>query len=206
MQAEEINKHPKLSLVFSRAFKLEHAKIMSSATTSEDTPHELEEGLTRKKWSGKKIVLIALPILLLAIGGGAAAVLGVFNSATPEEIAAKKAEEEKKAAEEADKDKTIVYVDIPDILVNLSGTQGRGRFLKLSISLEVKGEKHAEDLKQKLPRITDNFQLYLREMRVEDLSGSAGVFMLKEELLRRVNTEIAPERVEDVLFKEILVQ
>ena len=57
-----------------------------------------------------------------------------------------------------------------------------------------------------MPRIIDNFQVYLRELRVEDLRGSGGIYRLREELLARVNAASAPVRVKDVLFKEMLVQ
>ena len=57
-----------------------------------------------------------------------------------------------------------------------------------------------------LPRIIDQFQTYLRELRAEDLRGSAGVMRLKEELLRRVNLAVAPTPVRDVLLKEMIVQ
>jgi flagellar protein FliL len=57
-----------------------------------------------------------------------------------------------------------------------------------------------------MPRVIDNFQVYLRELRVEDLRGSAGVYRLREELLVRVNSAAAPVKVRDVLFKEMLVQ
>ena len=52
----------------------------------------------------------------------------------------------------------------------------------------------------------DNFQVYLRELRPEELSGTKGIFRLKEELLVRVNNAVHPARVYDILFKEILVQ
>jgi flagellar protein FliL len=57
-----------------------------------------------------------------------------------------------------------------------------------------------------MPRIIDNFQVYLRELRVEDLRGSGGIYRLREELLTRVNAATAPAKVVDVLFKEMLVQ
>ena len=57
-----------------------------------------------------------------------------------------------------------------------------------------------------IPRMVDIFQTYLREVRPSDLNGSAGMFRLKEELTRRVNSTIAPHQVSAVLFKEILVQ
>ena len=54
--------------------------------------------------------------------------------------------------------------------------------------------------------MVDNFQVYLRELRVEDLRGSAGIYRLREELLARVNSAVRPTKVKDVLFKEMLVQ
>jgi flagellar protein FliL len=57
-----------------------------------------------------------------------------------------------------------------------------------------------------MPRVVDQFQSYLRELRVDDLHGSAGVLRLKEELLRRINVAAAPYPVKDVLLKEMIVQ
>jgi len=54
--------------------------------------------------------------------------------------------------------------------------------------------------------MADQIQTYLRELRVSDLNGSAGLFRLKEELTRRVNTVISPSQVNAVLFKEIVIQ
>src|SRR5690606_8356577 len=93
----------------------------------------------------------------------------------------------------------VVYVDLPDILVNLKSTDRNSSFLKLSIALEVSGEAQADAIRKQMPRIADSFQVYLRELRIDDLSGSAGMFRLKEELLRQVNTTIAPFRINDVL-------
>ena len=57
-----------------------------------------------------------------------------------------------------------------------------------------------------LPRIEDQFQVFTRELRTTDLEGSAGVYRLKEELLKRVNIAIYPAKIDAVLFKEILIQ
>jgi flagellar FliL protein len=43
-------------------------------------------------------------------------------------------------------------------------------------------------------------------LRIEDLQGSAGLLRLREELLTRVNSSVKPAKVNDVLFKEMLVQ
>jgi flagellar protein FliL len=99
------------------------------------------------------------------------------------------------------------YVEVPDMLVNLAGAPGeRVQFLKMKLVLEVKEEKLAEAIKPSLPRVTDIFQTYLRELRPSDLNGSAGLFRLKEELTRRVNLAVMPYQVSAVLFKEVVVQ
>src|SRR5216683_2220601 len=108
---------------------------------------------------------------------------------------------------EAQASKPPVFVDVPDMLVNLVGAPGeRVQYLKVKIVLEVKEEKQVETIKPSLPRVTDLFQTYLRELRPSDLNGSAGLFRLKEELTKRVNSAVSPNQVSAVLFKEVLVQ
>jgi flagellar FliL protein len=103
--------------------------------------------------------------------------------------------------------KPPVFLEVPDMLVNLSGSPGeRVQYLKVRIVLEVKEERQLEAIKPAMPRLTDIFQIYLRELRAGDLNGSAGLFRLKEELTRRVNTVISPSQVNAVLFKEIVIQ
>jgi len=101
--------------------------------------------------------------------------------------------------------KPVVFYDLPEMTVNLS-TDGRTTYLKVRIALEVENRAMIEQIEPYLPRILDAFQIYLRELRPADLEGSAGLFRLKEELLRRINLSVYPAKVEGVLFKEILVQ
>jgi flagellar basal body-associated protein FliL len=98
------------------------------------------------------------------------------------------------------------FFDIPDIIVNIQTPDSAPAFLKLSVSLELDKAEAKAAIEPVLPRIIDQFQTYLRELRVEDIRGSAGVMRLKEELLRRVNLAVAPTPVRDVLLKEMIVQ
>jgi flagellar FliL protein len=108
---------------------------------------------------------------------------------------------------EAPPPKPPAYLDVPDMLVNLVGVPGeRVQYLKVKLVLELKEEKQVEAIKPTLPRVTDIFQTYMRELRPSDLTGSAGLFRLKEELTRRVNAAVSPNQVNAVLFKEIVVQ
>jgi flagellar FliL protein len=99
-----------------------------------------------------------------------------------------------------------VFYDLPEILVNLSQQDKRSQFLKLKIALELSDREASSALQPVLPRVLDTFQIYLRELRTDDLEGSAGIYRLKEELLRRVNLAIRPHKVDRILFKEIIVQ
>ncbi len=99
-----------------------------------------------------------------------------------------------------------VFVDMPDMLVNLTAAADRPKYLKVKIALEVVDEKTAEQVKPLLPRVIDSFQTHLREMRPEDLDGSAGMYRLKEELLRRINQAVFAAKVDAILFKELLLQ
>jgi flagellar protein FliL len=103
--------------------------------------------------------------------------------------------------------KPAVFVDMPEVLVNLSNAGSeRTQYLKVKVVLELPDEKLSEEIKPEMPRIMDTFQTYLRELRPTDLDGSAGLYRLKEELTKRVNIAIAPNKVNAVLFKEIIVQ
>ena len=99
-----------------------------------------------------------------------------------------------------------VFYDLPDMTVNLSASPERPQYLRVKITLEAEDDALIEALKPVMPRVIDAFQVHLRELRMTDLEGSAGIFRLREELTRRVNIAIAPNRIRAVLFKEIVVQ
>jgi flagellar FliL protein len=143
-----------------------------------------------------KFKLMVMIVGVLAVLGVGAATWFFFFRHPAEEMHA----EEPKA-------KPPVFVEVPDMMVNLAGAPGeRVQYLRVKVVLEVKEEKQVEEIKPTMPRVTDIFQTYLRELRPADLSGSAGLFRLKEELTRRVNAAVAPIKVSAVLFKEIVVQ
>ena len=140
----------------------------------------------------KLIVTAVTVVLLMLVGGGT---WFFFFRGHAEEVHAEAVV------------KPPVFIEVPDMLVNLVGQPGeRVQYLKVKVVLEVKEQKEAELIKPTMPRVTDIFQTYLRELRSSDLNGSAGLFRLKEELTRRVNAAISPAEVSAVLFKEIVIQ
>ena len=99
-----------------------------------------------------------------------------------------------------------IYFELKEFLVNLNSAGKQTSFLKMVVTLELPTVTSKAAVEANMPRIVDAFQVYLRELRTEDLRGSAGIQLLREELLLRINKIIAPEKVNDILFKEIIVQ
>jgi len=99
-----------------------------------------------------------------------------------------------------------VFYDLPDMTVNLAASPERPQYLRVKITLEADNKEIIDAVKPVMPRVVDAFQVHLRELRATDLEGSAGLYRLREELTRRVNLAIAPNRIRAVLFKEIMVQ
>jgi flagellar FliL protein len=164
---------------------------------TEGAPAEGEAAAAKKKSPLLLILMIVVPVLLL--GGGGAAAYFLFFAKKDDAAVAK--------AEEAKPPKPAVFYNLPELLVNLNGGQGRrSSFLKISLSLELSDPADIQRVEAVLPRVIDAFQTYLRELRPEDLRGSAGLYRLREELLARVNTSAQPAKVNDVLFKEMLLQ
>jgi flagellar FliL protein len=169
---------------------------MAAKAKEADTDEQATEGGGEASGSKRKLPLkliaIAAAGAVLVIGGGTAAYMMLGGSKPHADVA------------EA---KPAVFVDLPEVLVNLSNTTGdRTQYLKVKVVLEVPNQELMLQITPIMPRIMDTFQTYLRELRPTDLDGSAGLYRLKEELTRRVNTAIAPNKVNAVLFKEIIVQ
>ena len=144
----------------------------------------------------KKLIMIGGAVLLLAAGGGGYVLMK------------KPAGEGHGDAAMAEMKKPVVFLEVREMMINLSNDPGQDkpRFAKVKVSLELKDAKVESEVKPLMPRIEDTFQVYMRELRVSDLSGSAGLYRLREELLRRVNVAIHPARAEAVLFKDVIVQ
>ncbi len=172
----------------------------------------------------KKMAIIGGLVALLLIGGGA----GAYFTGALDGLLGKKKNAEATAEGEAvaggkgeaavGKDgkvdpkakgatgNQVVFYDLPEMLVDLTGDPRKRTFLKIRVSLELNATSEVPSLEAVLPRIIDSFQSYLRELRIDDLQGDEGIYRLREELLLRVNQAIQPTKVKDVLFKEMLLQ
>ena len=164
-----------------------------------------EDDESSDKPGGKKKLIIIAVVLLLAIGGIAAAYFTGLLQPIIELITGEEATKEEEEEKKVDKE-NAVFFPLEELIVNLNAGGRNSTFLKIRVSLELADGGDISRIESVMPRIMDNFQVYLRELRIEDLKGSAGMYRLREELLTRVNAAAAPAKIQDVLFKEILVQ
>ena len=165
-------------------------------------PVSLAKGASAKGGKKTKLVLLAVPVLLLCGGLGLwfsgilPGLLGM-HPAQPETVSG--------GARPA-ASRLPIFVQMPDITANLNASGRRATFIKMRSQIEVLGQDDAAALTSALPRLVDLFTVYLREIRPEELRGSAGTHRLREELIARANIAAHPARVTDVLFQEILMQ
>jgi flagellar FliL protein len=166
----------------------------AEAETDKEPDVEEDAGKSKSKFSlklSRKMMIIAGAGLFLLVGAAGGGWFFFARGAKHDKVEARSA----------------TFVDIPEVLVNLSNAgSDRTQYLKVKITLEVPDKDAVPMIQPLMPRVMDAFQTYLRELRPTDLDGSAGLYRLKEELTRRVNVAVAPNKITAVLFKEIIVQ
>lgn len=183
---------------------------------------EGEGAPAKKKMSGKKLVLFIILPALLVLGAGGGAAFMLLSGGGGEQHAEADAGghgKSKGGHGEAPGEPTpgpngttisqgegVMFVALPELLVNITGPDGRPAYLKLRLTLEAPDDATVATLTESVPRLNDQFNGFLREMRTDDLTGSAGAYRLRLELLRRVNIAIAPAHINAVLIEEMLVQ
>ena len=191
--------------------------MSSKKPKKDDAPlAESEEGALPGKKKPPMMLIAAVAGALVVVGGGGAAAFMLLGSkgahaeaghAKPKPKAKKKGEGDKKDGKSpiSEGPDGVVYYTMPDITANMQSGDGRPGFIKLKLAFELPDEASAEELEPEAPRLHDMFQTFLRELRPEDLSGSAGSYQLRMEILRRVNLVVAPTKVNAVLIEEMLV-
>jgi flagellar FliL protein len=151
----------------------------------------------------KKVLMIAVPALVVLLAGGGA---GTYFFVIKPHAEAKAKLAKAGAPEVPLTPPQVAFSDVPDILVNIQSNDGAPAYLKLSLSLEMDNDLAKTGMQALMPRLVDQFQAYLRELRLDDLKGSEGVVRMKEELLRRADAGAAPYKVRDVLLKQMIIQ
>lgn len=173
------------------------------AKTDEEQPAddepEAEAEITNAGGGKRRLLIIVAAVLVLVLGATAGAYFsGMLDGILGETLA----EAETQEAEAP----PPTFYELPEILVSLNTGERRSTFLKVKMSLELASPEDQPRIERLLPRVIDYCHVYLRELRFDEVSGSAGSSRLREELLRRISAAVAPVPVRDVLFNELFVQ
>lgn len=177
------------------------------ADTASDDEDQTENGNApahaagRDKGRGKLLIIaggVALLLVSAATGAYFSGLLdGLLGNTTETQLAA--------GTETAPPPEPIFYA-LPEILVTLNTGERRSTLLKVRVNLELPNPADQSRVERQLPRILDYCQVYLRELRPDEVRGSAGSARMREELLRRISAAVAPAQVSDLLFSDLFMQ
>ena len=139
---------------------------------------------------------------LIIIIVAAALVLGAGGFAGYKLLAGKKGDD--KTHEEKTNAKTSIVALDPFVL-NLAD---HGRYLKVTIQLEVSDEKLAETVKEKTPQLRDTIITLVSSKSLNSISSPEGKFQLKDEVLFRTNQIMGLDKdaFKGLYFTEFVMQ
>jgi flagellar FliL protein len=156
--------------------------------------------------------IILILVILLLIGGAVGA--GFYFKAPLKKMVGLGGDEPEVAAEPPPpppkkevKPEDIVFCDLPDMMVTLYNHGGHSNHIvKFSISLQLNDKADQPHVNAYIPRVVDVFQVYVRQLGVEYVVGPEHLKTLRDALLPRLNAALDPAHVDDILFREVLVQ
>lgn len=172
--------------------------------------NEEESGEKKKKKKGgalKLIIIVLLLLIILGVLGGAGYMF--FLKPKPQDTAqtnkpAQQADMPKKNMKEGHSIGTLYPLD--SFIVNLADAGGT-RYLRVTMQLELDGtKKFAEALDQRKPQLRDAILSVLSAKRYEEISSAQGKLILKQELLRRLNSIVTEGRIVNIYFTEFVAQ
>lgn len=184
-------------------FRPQARQPRGSTVSSEEIIDVAPVDADEAKPSRKRLIVIGAAVAVLLIGGGAG-YYGYTQFAGGSSSESASSEDE--GGSEAAKAGKSSYVEVPPLVVNLRGSDASARFLKLRFIIVAADDSKADKIKEKLPVVLDALQPFLRELRPDDLDGSAAVFRIKEEMLRRATQALGPGMVSDVLIQDLIQQ
>lgn len=178
------------------------------AESGADVAENEDDAAPKKKMGLMKLALfVGLPVVILGLGGVAAVMLFTGGGDSHEVVELDEHGEPVPGASrrQAAVEEPVFFYEVPQMQVTIQNGSGGFAHLQISFHLEIADEAISAELDRELPRIIDQYQGFLRELRPEDLAGSAGGYRLRLELLRRVNLVLGEDRVRAVLIDQFVV-
>jgi flagellar FliL protein len=146
------------------------------------------------KKKGSKTLIIIIAALTIVLGAGGFVGYKLFASKPDGEGEQKKVEEAKTS---------IIALD--PFVLNLAD---RGRYLKVTIQLEVTDESLVEKVEAKTPQLRDTIITLVSSKSINSIASPEGKFQLKDEILFRANQVMGGEKeaFKNLFFTEFVMQ
>jgi flagellar FliL protein len=184
-----------------------------------ETVAEAIEPKEAKRSLGK---MLLLGINLLLFVSGAAFFLltkfGIINNPPAHEVApssGQTVQSEQTAPAPAERAQVIPAGELPQeglvtvpllpFVVNLNDQSGQ-RYLRLTLQLEVKGDKAKAVINQRLAQIRDRLIFLLSSKTFDDIRSAQGKYQLQSEISQHLNEALGAPLVVRVYFTEFIVQ
>ncbi|KMK68851.1 flagellar basal body-associated FliL family protein [Puniceibacterium sp. IMCC21224] len=150
--------------------------------------------------SRKLPMIIGLALALAGGGGGFYAVSSglIFGSGNSHALSTSADHAEESAPVD-----DVTFVSLPQLIVSL-GPGAHSEHLIFRADLEVPS-RHASEVEGILPRVVDVLNSYLRALENRDIEAPGALIKLRSQMLRRVQLVTGPERVEDLLVMEFVL-
>lgn len=154
----------------------------------EEAETELNSGSKRKR-----LLILLLPILIVI--GISATIFFIIQHKSGSDA-------EKYNIVQYNKDNAesiTVFYDLPEITTNVRG-RSEPHELRLKINLELSSVEDLKIIEVLSPKLMDTIITYTVELSTDEVSGSMGLYWLKEELLYRLNLAAAPIKIKALNF------
>lgn len=157
-----------------------------------------------KPLNRKKLLIFVLPLVIVI--GLSAGIFYVFNSGYNNNngnySVVKNASSDSKSP-----DDVTVFYDLPEITTILKGENGAGKErLRIRLNLELGNIEDTQTVETLTPKIIDAVIAHTIELTPREISGSGGLYWLKEELLYRINLITNPIKVSNINFRTFEVE
>lgn len=171
----------------------------------EDEDFDIEaQGDEAKPLNRKKLLIFVLPVVIVI--GLSAGLFYVFNSSYNNSGSSysiiKNTSSDSKSA-----DDVTVFYDLPEITTVLKSDAGSAKErLRIRLNLELGSVEDTKTVEILTPKITDAVIAHTIELTPREISGSGGLYWLKEELLYRINLITNPIKVSNINFRTFEVE
>lgn len=155
----------------------------------------------KNKLDRKKILMFLLPALIAI--GLVVSFYSVFSKKnnSPANLSYAVVERPENNEDGTKQNKITILYDIPEINVRITDEVGTPQDISLKINLELNNIEDVKIIEGLMPKIIDAVIAHTIELTPDEISGSNGLYWLKEELLYRINLIVYPVVVTNLNFK-----